>query len=377
MSRTKEQADDLFSDSPRDKFLFQVVDFQNRLASISNPYVGNKRKMLSDIGLEIYDVFGTGSLKNVCDLFAGSSVVSAFFKSIGCKVSSNDLLASSYINGVALTRNPKYSLSKSEWTFLTKNENKNKSNFIELKYKDVRFTEKECVFIDNFFANCKEMFGIVILSNGNRGISDEELFTKAAVAHTSLIHFIMSYCFVGGRLNNGQVIAALKHRLEHPRNRNSAMALHLLQPFDFKVEGPDSTFSRLDVFDFLKKKESFDLVYIDPPYGGQQSDYAFMYQLFEEYLMQTEFDKIEYLSGTSAKFCKSKTYEENFKELLSMLPPTNWMISYNNSSWADIDGITSIVKMFKKSVTVKEINYSYKYRSADDSTGVEYLIVGQ
>jgi adenine-specific DNA methylase len=361
-----EQFDNIFASSPRDTFTSDALTAQNSLGVIPNPYVGNKRKILPDIGLALYDALEWDSIHNVCDLFMGSSVVSAFFRMLGKTVTCNDILQSSYLNGIALLNGQEGRISKEEWRFLTENDNKNKANFVEAKYGDIRFTIRECKFIDNYYANCKAVFG-------------DAVSVKMAVAHTSLIHFIMSHCYVGGRLNSGQVIAGLKHRLEHQRNQNKEMAFHKMKPFLFNITGPHSHCNHGDVFDFLKANQTkFDLIYIDPPYGGQQSDYAFMYQFFEEYLAQQEIGEIPYLKDASKKFVKAKTYKESFADLLAALPGNAaWAISYNNSSWADITTISDMVKPFKKKVEVKELSYEYKCRAEDNTSGVEYVIIGQ
>lgn len=376
MARKSQQIDNIFSVSPRDFFITEALNAQNSLYRIPNPYVGNKRKILVDLSLALYDTINLSEVNKVCDLFAGSSVVSAFFRMIGKKVNSNDLLASSYLNGVSLLAGIESPFSKEEWAFLVKNENKNKTSFVENKYVNVRFTEKECLFMDNFRANCKDLFGEPVNLDGTKGITDDSKFTKAAIAYTSIIHFIMTHCFVGGRLNSGQVIATLKHRLEHERNQNLEMAFNKMKPFSFGYDGPVGKCSHGDAVDFLKTSNDFDLVYIDPPYGGQQSDYAFMYQFFEEYIVQSNYEDIKYLQDHSKKFTKSKTYKDSFSELLLNLPSNaKWAISYNDSSWADIKTVTEVVNQYKKNIEIKEIKYSYNYRSAENTEGTEYLVV--
>jgi adenine-specific DNA-methyltransferase len=363
MPRKLEDAGNMFGTSPRDAFLEAAVQAQNKLAFIPNPYVGNKRKMLADIGMVIYDTIDFSKVNHVCDLFAGSSVVGAFFKMLGKEVSCNDLLISSYFNAQALLNGISAKITTEDWRFLTESKNKNKSNFIESQYSGTRFTSDEAKFIDNYYANCEVLYCESI---------------DKAVAHTSLIHHIMAYCYVGGRLNSGQIIASLKHRLEHDRNQNREIPFRKMKRFSFDFPGKMSNCGHGDVSKFLERKpnQPYDLVYIDPPYGGQQSDYAFMYQFFEEYLNQKKFEDIDYLKDNSKKFVKAKTYKESFEELLKSLPRESiWVISYNDSSWANIDEISSIVKTFKP-VTVKSIEYDYKYRAADNTSGTEYLIIG-
>jgi len=385
MPRQLEDTGNMFGDSPRDAFLEAAIQAQNKLAFIPNPYVGNKRKMLADMGMIIYDTIDLSKVNHVCDLFAGSSVVGAFFKMLGKNVSCNDLLASSYLNAEAVLNNSMSEngclgkIGRDKWYFLLENKNTSSTGFVEKHYTDTRFTRKEAQFIDNYYANCAQMFGSSLNpSDYSSTYFPRERFTQMAVIQTSLIHHIMAYCYVGGRLNSGQIIASLKHRLEHDRNHNQEIPFRKMKRFSFEIPGNYSYCGHGDVTSFLQNKpdEPYDLIYIDPPYGGQQSDYAFMYQFFEEYLNQKKFEDIDYLKDNSKKFVKAKTYKESFEELLKSLPKESiWVISYNDSSWANIDEISSIVKAFKP-VTVKSIEYDYKYRAADNTSGTEYLIIG-
>lgn len=365
MARKREYYDNVFAETDKDKFVVDAINVQSSFAAISNPYVGNKRKILVDIAKTIYENLRYEEIHSFCDLFAGSAVVGSFFKKLGKTVYSNELLTSSYINGVSLQNSYDQQIIPSDWDFLLNNKNNNKDDFIESKYTNSRFTKKEAEFIDNFYANAKEIYG-------KTGV-------KYCIAQSTIMQFVMSHCFVGGRLNSGQVIAALEHRLQHQRNNNNEMNFSKMSPFYFDCAGPESYFYNLDVFDFLKQlKSKIDLIYIDPPYGGQQSDYAFMYQFFEEYLARESFEDISYLKNNSSRFSKTKTYENSFIELLSYLPKDSyWVLSYNDNSWADIDTIVEMIHKHKKIVTVKELEYSYKYRSPENVIGVEYILIGQ
>jgi len=367
LARKRETFDNIFAETDKEKFLINAINAQADFSSVSNPYVGNKRKMLVDIIMTVYENLRYNEINCVCDLFAGSSVVGSFFKKLGKTVYSNELLKSSYMNGVALQNSERIKISLEEWEFVVNNNNKNADKFIETKYAGKRFTQKEAQFIDNYYANAKEL-------------CYQTCENKYCVLQSTIMQFIMSHCFVGGRLNNGQVVAALEHRLQHQRNNNCEMDFSKMRPFNFNCGGPESYFSNSDVFDFLNRglDKKPDLIYIDPPYGGQQSDYAAMYQFFEEYLARTDFEGISYLKGKSDRFSKTKTYKESFEELLIALPKDSyWMISYNDSSWEDIDTIVNMLLKHKTIVSVKELEYSYKYRSAENVSGVEYLIVGQ
>jgi adenine-specific DNA methylase len=127
----------------------------------------------------------------------------------------------------------------------------------------------------------------------------------------------------------------------------------------------------MDAVKLLKDhKPKVDIIYIDPPYGGQQSDYYEMYGFFEDYLGIPRPEAAD-------RFVKSKSYRENFEELLSSLPVEPiWIFSYNDDSWASIDEIRACIEKYKKDeIIVKEIKYKYKYSGKENESGTEYVIV--
>jgi len=124
-----------------------------------------------------------------------------------------------------------------------------------------------------------------------------------------------------------------------------------------------------------------ELAYIDPPYGGEQSDYSKMYDFFNHYSSgDIVNDNFNIANEGWDRFIKSDSYKDNFIKLLEALHkidiPT-WVISYNNSSWADIETIKNILSNFKNNVKVYDLDYKYKYRDAEKSSGTEYLVISR
>jgi len=123
---------------------------------------------------------------------------------------------------------------------------------------------------------------------------------------------------------------------------------------------------------------SADLIYIDPPYGDQQSDYFSMYDFLYRFCTG-DFGEIVKTKMQKA-FVKSDQYENNFRKLIEMSfgkKPKAIAVSYNNSSWTGIDKISGIMKEYAadKKIDVLEKEYEYQYRDEDNKKGKEYLIV--
>lgn len=330
-------------------------NYQSLLYKIGNPYVGNKRKILVNIANEIEK--SNIGYDSVTDAFSGSGVVSYFFKLCGKEVNSNDLLTSSYYNLLTFLENSKKLINNEELEFLCNNQNANKGSFIQTEYKD-RFSLTEAVFLDNYRANVDVISG--------------DSLHKKAYAIVLIEHYIMQNCFLGGRLNHGQILAQLQHRVDHAKNKGSEMDFKLSSLTQINGDNKYTAFN-LDAIEFLNKTPTTDILYLDPPYGGQQSNYAQMFALCEEYIYN---DKIENLKHLNNKFVSSKNYEKHFKEILeSSKKFPNWIISYNDSSWANIEKIQNILKMFKNEINVINIDYKYKYRKDQSSSAKEFLII--
>ena len=344
----------------------------NRVKAITNPYVGNKRKVLfwilktlKDEGLEY---------NRVLDLFSGSHCLSIVMKLMGKQVVCNDVLSSSHMYGVGFVENNDTTLSTSDIEFLLENRCAEALLLVpkySVEYVD-RFTPMECEFLANYYTN--------ILKRFNNHESCLEHRFKRALAFASMQLYIMDHCFVGGRLNRGQILARVDHRLEHQRNQGREMSFRDIRWTDFNDENAvkGSSAIQMDASNVASvlSKDLPDLVYIDPPYGGEQSDYGSMYSFFEEYCGSSDAQSAMQSIGLK-KYTKHKGYQENFCQMMKAVAPIpNIAISYNDSSWASIDHIKKIVEdETNGDVSVFEQDYDYKYRSSENKKGSEYLII--
>jgi adenine-specific DNA-methyltransferase len=394
-------------------------------------YTGNKRKLLSTIwkamedeGIEFNSVF---------DSFGGSCVFSLFMKYMGKKVVCNDFLSSSYLSSHSMIENPGCFLTYDEFRFVIGNDPKMESadGFVYNNFKDKRFTESECIQLDIFRKNI-DLLGtdvdINIVGNKNTELLDmkKRSFLKFFKSSDSIDKFpaklidekddysslkfsedrrlsygkafflrnieyiILKNCFLGGRYNNGQVIADLAHRQKHDKHKGKK-----IKDVDFVKELilDFSTQKYSDIFNnyeechslnydiiYLLKNSDFvtDVAYIDPPYGGGSTDYANMYQFLEEYIYSERIENIRHVKEYGKRFVNKKAYENNFIEMLSLLErfPV-WVMSYNDSSWRDKDYIVNELKKHKKKVNVYEVeNYMYNYRdNKKKNVGIEYIFI--
>ena len=342
----------------------KIESIDYKLKTITNPYIGNKRKIIS----KIIRLTNDKSVKcdTVLDLFSGSGMVSLAFKLLDKNIIANDLMLSSFANAYVFLDEGNL-LTEEDKKYLFNNININSKKLVENKYKD-KFTINEYTFMDNYRANAED-FGF--------GTSK---FYRSMVA---ILHYIMKNCFVGGRLNRGQIIAKLDHRLNHAKNSGNEMVFNInnLSWYDFSMNNEKKhTALNLDAFEAIKatKEKNIDLCYIDPPYGGSQSDYFFMYNFFESYIKNSTDKDIVFVEN-SKKFVNKKEYENNFCNLLKLLNDIpSLIISYNSSSWADIDSIVKHISKYRDNVSVDSISYDYNYRDKNlNKDSKEYIILAQ
>lgn len=334
----------------------------NRVRGVPNPYVGNKRKILPWI-LKTLEKEGI-KYNSVLDLFAGSHCFSIVMKLLGKRVLCNDILVSSYVYGKAFVENNSNFLTDDDIKILCETTDYENPGWAVY---DRHFTAAEIKQINCFANNIKNKY----LGTG-----------KEYLALANLQIYIMEKCYVGGRLNHGQILAEKKHRLEHAKNQGAEMQLRNIPKYEFNdpnaVTGSYSFLS--DGINLLSHDiPQVDLVYIDPPYGGEQSDYLEMFD-FLEYL---SFSALQKMCGNSReRFVKSSGYESQFVFLLEKLCEkdiSSWVFSYNDKSWAGVDKIVAMIKDVgkRKDVKVYSAKYKYNYALSKNKRGTEFLILAR
>ena len=393
-----------------------------RISSMPSNYVGSKRRLL----MHIWDILDQEGIQfdSVFDAFSGSAMVSLLFKAMGKKVFCNDLLTSSAITAVCLMENDSLPLTKNDLRFLCNNQPKQYGSFVRDNYKGKFFTESECDFLDRYKANvetlCGEKFycGMELLNkatlfsipNSNfsvygknlkalrsthevgrsfwvekwrdttrkrRNADNEIMFDKSllemykkykgAFSLFAIENHVNQHCFIGGRYYNGQTVASLKHRLQHPKNSGKEITdipISIDRFRDILTGGQGCVFNS-DIIELLEAEMiETDLIYLDPPYGGSSSDYSHLYRFLEEYLYDCKLDEMEHIQKGGKRFSRSKGYTEQFENLLSLCKPfKSWLMSYNESSFANIDTIVAIIKNAgRKNVKVVNVPITYQYR---------------
>jgi adenine-specific DNA methylase len=200
---------------------------------------------------------------------------------------------------------------------------------------------------------------------------------KGAFSLFAIENHVNQHCFLGGRYYNGQTIAKLEHRLKHIKNDGQEIHDVSVGKSLKKLEGVfaegDAIVLNGDIMGILEADMiETDLLYLDPPYGGGSSDYAHLYRFLEEYLYECKLEDMEHIVQGSKRFVRGKQFREEFEHLLSLCGGfKTWLISYNESSFANIDTITSIIRNAGRSnISLHEVPITYQYRKGKNKVAM-------
>lgn len=351
----------------------------DRVTSAPTNYVGCKKRLLP----YIYDVLKEEKIRfdSVLDAFSGSAIVSLFFKEMGKKVYSNDLLSSSTMTSKCLLATDAPSrnipLMPDDLRFLYENVPDDCDAFVLNNYKDKFFTESECKFLDRYKKNMEKICGSKICWG-------YELINKAMLLSIPNSNFSIYGKNLKSLRSTHDVEKSFwdekwRDTTRKRRNANNEIMfgkvlVEIYQKYQKALKGMDAKITNRcyvfnnDIIELLEKNNEVskaDLVYLDPPYGNTSSDYTILYRFLEEYICGAFLGDIEHIQKGAKRFNKNKGYQEQFEKLLSFCGGfKTWLISYNESSYADIDVIVSTIKNAgKKTVKVIDIPITYKHRT--------------
>jgi adenine-specific DNA-methyltransferase len=323
-------------------------------------YIGNKRKLLRFIDCGIKRVLKRLNKKklNVLDGFSGSGIISRFLKKYADTLYSNDLEYYCYII------NKCYLSNKSEIDFDIINNNiiflnrakllNNKIGIIQKLYspKDdnnvklgerVFYTNKNAKIIDNVRKNINKL--------------DDKHFYIAPLLSEASIHTNTSGVFKGFYKNSKTSIGQFGGNAENCLNRITGEII-LPAPLFSNFECDYKIYNK-DINKLVKKIDSLDLAYYDPPYNQHPygSNY-FMLNIIAKYKKPINLSKV---SGIPKNWNKSKYNKKNevlfsFEELIKNTNAKIILISYNNEGFVSYDEFKKMAKKYGK-VGVKYHKY--------------------
>ena len=287
------------------------------------------------------------------------------YKTHGKKVYSNDYMAMGAVQTKALIENNTVILPLDAARDLMKETATD--HFVQNTFSDIYFSTDDNMFIDIVRANIKKM-------------SDDY---QRAIAMGALIRSCLKkrprgiFTYVGHRYDDG------RKDLQKSFETHFLESVNLINDAVFDNKKKNKSYN-MDSMDFKKKA---DLVYIDPPYYTPRSDneYVRRYHFVEG--LARDWNGVEIQKNTKTKkfksyptpFSKKEGASEAFDKIFKRYKDSILIVSYSSNSLPALDEMVSMMKKYKDTVEVVNIDYKYSFGTRDTvkrNNVQEYIFVG-
>jgi len=335
----------------------------------STRYQGSKYKILQWIDFYTKDL----KFKSVLDAFGGTGCVGYMFKKNGKEIFYNDSLMFNYYIGLALIENKNIVLDENDINFiLKKHSNIKYPTFIFDTFHDIYFTDDENKWLDIVITNIRQ-----IKNKYKQSLAYYALFQACIIKRPyNLFH----------RKNLYIRTAEVKRGFGNKKTWDTPFEEHFLK---FVEEGNNAVFNNgcknqvfhSDIFDLNVKA---DLVYIDTPYissNGVGLNYFDFYHFLEGIVfydkwpsMIDEKSKHKKIKNGKNEWCNKGEIHKAFEKLFEKFKDSILVISYRNDGTPKIDELVKMLKKYKKSIVVKELDYKYVL---SNSHSKEVLIIAR
>lgn len=309
-------------------------------------YIGSKYSLLDFLKETIKEVTGyqEGNSFIFADLFAGTGIVGATYRKLGCTVISNDIQYYSYV----LNKHFIESSTKIEESLLKKlNDLPGIEGFIYKNYCEGSSSNR------NYFENengkkCDAIRQELENLLKQKMISEYVYYSLLASLINSIDKFANTASVYGAFLKHMKKSAQKKFQLE-------------LLPV---IDGPKGSVYNEDINQLIRHI-SGDVLYLDPPYNERQ--YCTNYHVLEtiarydDPILKGKTGLREYQNQKS-KFCSKRTVEEVFEDLIKNAKFKYIFLSYNNEGLMSLETIKEIMSKYG---TYGYKTYQYRRFQAD------------
>ncbi|WP_185900174.1 DNA adenine methylase [Campylobacter sp. MIT 99-7217] len=309
-------------------------------------YIGNKLK----VSQWIIDKLPIRKGK-VLDLFCGGCSMSYKFKQHGFCVYANDVLYSNFALAKALIENHKERLKLDN---IELEKFYNLKNYLSLQWMVNKlyfdYEVRELVSLKNYSQQLKSYDKFIFLSLLRRAMIRKIPYSRMTMKWEEIVKFRdeeLSYQKYKRR--------RAYHNKPFLYHINKEMQTYNLAVFDNQQK--NKAF-QMDCLQLIKKferdKESFDLVYIDPPYPSTMNNYLGFYGGFDK-VFEKELSKI-------TDFTKKDSFLDNFVLLLNECKKISKVValSLNNKCTPSVKDIQSEIQKISKNIMIFEKPHVYK-----------------
>lgn len=320
-------------------------------------YIGSKINLLKNIE-ELLNEYSNGEEKTFFDIFAGSNVVSEYFKK-DYQIISNDILYFSYI------------MAK------TSIENNHIPTFKNLRNIGIN----DPIAYLNQFDFSKYDIGYYEENYTPSGEAKRMYFTTENGKKIDGIRTLLEKWLSEGLINNlehNYLLTSLIQAIPYRSNITGTYGAYLknwdkraLKPLTLKkveiIDNKKSNLSFNENANDLVKRIKSDIAYIDPPYNKRQ--YAPNYHVLENIASNKKPELfgvtglMDY-SKLKSTYSMQKKAKESLEELISNINSKHIILSYNNEGIISEEDLIEIMKnyAFNKKIEIKRIPYR-KYKS--------------
>lgn len=314
-------------------------------------YIGSKALMLDNI-LNVIRQY-TNNVRTISDIFAGTGVVSKFFKENGYSVLSNDLLYFSYVlnKGVLEMNEP---ISPKLKAIIEHLNNLSVDNCPWFNIEDAFIYQNysphdECA---RMYFQCENAIKIDLIRQEIGRIRNEITENEYFYLLSLLLNAVPNVSNITGTYG-----AYLKYWDKRTYNKL------LLEEEEIQPSNVRCHCYNINASSFAHLHIACDLVYLDPPYNGRQ--YLSNYHILET-IARYDYPEIRGVTGVRVEpekmsdFCKKGQAEAAFRDLFNSLNCRYILLSYNNEGLLKTDTMSQLVRDCGNANSFRLFEYDYR-----------------
>lgn len=321
----------------------------------STRYQGSKRKLTEWIWVNVQDL----EFDSVLDLFGGTGCVSHMFKAAGRRVVYNDILRFNWNIGLALVQNSSVRLLPAEIErIINPQPDILYPDLIQRTFKNIYFTDIENAWLDRVVYNIDHLLNDPL----KQALARFALYQACIVKRPyNLFH----------RANLYMRQADVRRSFGNKTTWDTPFETHFRA---FAAEANAAVFDNgrdnlALCMDALEAPTDFDLVYIDPPYVGQQGigvDYLEFYHFLEGLTgYDTWEQKIDYrtkhrrLQRSQSPWTRLDEILSAFEAVMARYQKSILVVSYRSDGIPSKEQLMTLLSHYKTNVF--EANKTQKY----------------
>lgn len=362
---------------------FKIVENEKYLTEQIVTYLGNKRKLLNNICIEVELILQELGVDkcNICDLFSGSGIVARALKQYATTIYTNDLEKYSYIiNDCYLTNSDEFN-EKFYTECLEKIlaepliEGVITKNYAPVDDNNIQ--EGERAFYTHYNAMLIDTFRVAIDKYVPKSY---QKYFIAPLLHEASVHANTSGVFKGFYKSKTKNVGKFGGEGENALERIMGK-IELKKPI-FSDNNANVRLFQEDANTLVKHLKNLDITYIDPPYNQHPygSNYFMLNTIIDN---KVDEENISEVAGIPKKWNKSLYNKKNealrtFEQLVNDIDSKYLIISYNNEGFISYDEMVSMLSKYGE-LKIKNIDYiafrgSRNLKERDIHT-TEYLFV--